>query len=94
MSDATGMTERDGVDVPKGALAQEQLRETIGLALVPFRWDLLGFGLSRAQATALLAFAANEIWISGASLAVQEVVFMLAAATALAIAMLDRKSVV
>ncbi len=91
MSDATGMTERDGVDVPKGALAQEQLRETIGLALVPFRWDLLGFGLSRAQATALLAFAANEIWISGASLAVQEVVFMLAAATALAIAMFAKR---
>lgn len=70
---------------------QEQLRESIGLALVPFRWDLLGFGLCRAQATALLAFAANEIWISGAPFAVQELVFMLAAAVALAIALMAKR---
>lgn len=67
------------------------MRKTIGRALVPFRWDLLGFGLCRAQATALLAFAANEIWISGASFAVQEVVFALAAATALAIAIFAKR---
>ena len=67
------------------------MRKTIGRALVPFRWDLLGFGLCRAQATALLAFAANEIWISSASFAVQEVVFALAAATALAIAIFAKR---
>lgn len=93
MRDTVGRTERDEAEAPKGALAQEQMRETIGLALVPFRWDLLGFGLCRAQATALLAFAANEIWISGASFAVQEVVFMLAAAAALAIAVFAKRRV-
>ena len=91
MRDATGRSERDGAEAPKGTLAQEEMRKTIGRALVPFRWDLLGFGLCRAQATALLAFAANEIWISGASFAVQEVVFALAAATALAIAIFAKR---
>lgn len=69
------------------AQAQEQLRRSLGLALVPFRWDLLGFGLCRAQATALLAFAANEIWISGESFVVQEAVFALAGIVSLAIAL-------
>lgn len=70
--------------------AQEQLRRSLGLALVPFRWDLLGFGLCRAQATALLAFAANEIWISGESFAVQEAVFVLAGVVSLVIALCAR----
>lgn len=38
-----------------------------GNALVPFRWDLLGFGLCRAWVTSLLAFSGNEIWGGGLS---------------------------
>ncbi len=71
--------------------SRNQLREHIKSTLIPFRWDLLGFGLSRAQTTALLAFAANEIWISGASFAVQEAMFLAAATVALAIGMFAKR---
>lgn len=64
-------------------MAHVATRQQIAGLILPFRWDLVGFGLSRAHATALLAFAASSAWAAGTSLALQ--VFMLLCSTAAAL---------
>ena len=61
-----------------------------GNALVPFRWDLLGFGLCRAWVTSLLAFSGNEIWGGGLSLSLQIVLYFAAALVAGALALASK----
>ncbi len=58
--------------------------------LVPFRWDLLGFGFCRAWVTGFLAYSANEIWTSGASFSLQVVLYLSAAAVAIFVALLAK----
>lgn len=67
-----------------------EAKEPIGNVLVPFRWDLLGFGFCRAWVTGFLAYSANEIWISGASFSLQIVLYGAATAVAVIVALLTK----
>ena len=51
------------------------------------RWDLAGFALSRAHATALLAFAAGTAWPAEVSVGLCVAMLLSAAACALIVAM-------
>ncbi len=58
-----------GDDSPRGSLEG---------ALTPFRWDLMGFGLSHAWITGLLAQAAREPWAVGSVLNAQMFIYIAA----------------
>lgn len=67
-------------------------RQSLGEVLTPFRWDLLGFGFCRAWVTGLLAYSANQIWTSGASLSLQLTMFFSMAAVALVLVIVSKTS--
>lgn len=67
-----------------------EAKEPIGDVLIPFRWDLLGFGFCRAWVAGFLAYSANEIWTSGASFSLQVVLYAAAAAAAVFLAMVSK----
>lgn len=75
----------------RGAIRVFEAKEPIGDVLVPFRWDLLGFGFCRAWVTGYLAYSANEIWTSGASLGLQVALYLTAAIVAAIVALLSKR---
>jgi len=55
--------------------------------VLPPRWDLMGFALSRTHATGLLAFASSALWAAEASLGLQVLLYLCAAVSAMFIVM-------
>lgn len=60
--------------------------ERVRDAFAPVRWDLIGFGLSRAFSVALLAYAAAAVWAPGESLGLRVAMLLCATAAAVAVA--------
>ena len=59
-------------------MGDDSPRSSLEGALTPFRWDLMGFGLSHAWITGLLAQAAREPWAVGSVLNAQMFIYIAA----------------
>ncbi len=73
----------DAPGTPLAAPAPSALRTRARDLMSPFRWDLFGFALSRAQLPALVSFAASAAWASGGSLGYQVILYLCSTLAAL-----------